>query len=335
MTKKEIKFSIPYNGDLELIKWALESKKVHEVYFSGPEKFDFSDPFENMKKYSFEDLKKLIILCNEEKIKTNLLVNRSIMFFEDVDKLEKSINLLQEYGKIDYITISDPFIVHYFKKKFPNIKLQSSIYMGIDNIHKAREAIKMGITALTLDPSVNRSKSKLKEIMRLKLDYPAISIKLIGILTCYSDCFYAWNHSQLSILKQIMLKIKKEVPNKMIGEELSPFRCYYESTKKIDELRRPFIRPEDISYYEKNKLTDFIKIAYRNEETILLKKKLIAYFDKKLKGNLFSLFDSTKHEGLFCDNEKIPPNFIEKVMNCDKDCNNCNYCTELYEEVCK
>ena len=326
--KKKVKFSIPYNGDLKLVKEAISSGQVHEVYFAGPKGFDFSDSFENNSFYSRGEIIALLDYCRRNRVRANLLVNKKIMFFEDLRKIESSINRLLRDEKIDSLTVSDTFLVPFLKKKFPLLKLQSSIYMGIDNVYKAREALKMGITLLGLDPSVNRRGEELKKIMGLKKIFPEMKVKLLGILTCYSNCFFASTHSQVPLLLGVLNKSSLRGRD-LLGKRISPFACHYQSEDISDELKRPFIRPEDISYYEDNGLADYIKIAYRDEDSPTLREKYAAYFSRTYKGNLFLLMDSTKHSKICCDNKKIPNSFICKVMNCDKDCHACSYCRRL------
>ena len=75
--KKKILYSIPFNGDLNLIKWAIDSGQVYEVYFAGPEKSDASDPYENAQFHSEKKLAELIRICNRNRVSTNLLINKN------------------------------------------------------------------------------------------------------------------------------------------------------------------------------------------------------------------------------------------------------------------
>ncbi|MDD3087800.1 MAG: hypothetical protein PHP89_04465 [Candidatus Omnitrophica bacterium] len=328
VVKKKIKFSIPYNGDLKLVKEAISSGQVYEVYFAGPQGLDFSDSFENHLFHSLKQIIALLDYCRKSHVKTSLLVNKKIMFFEDLKKIESSISRLLGEGGVDSLTVTDTFLVPFLKEKFPSIELQSSIYLGIDSVHKAREALKMGFSLLGLDPSVNRRGEELKRIMGLKKVFPEMKVKLLGILTCYSNCFFASTHSQLPVLLGALNKSSLRGCD-ILGKRISPFLCHYQSEDISDELKRPFIRPEDISYYENNCLADYIKIAYRDEDSRILREKYTAYFNRSYKGNLFLLMDSTKHSKIYCDNKEIPKGFIRKVMNCDKDCHTCSYCRRL------
>ena len=77
---KKITFSIPYNGDLDLMRWAIKSGQVYEIYFSGPIKNDYSSAYQNLRGYSPDDIKALISLCAHNGIARNFLMNKSILF---------------------------------------------------------------------------------------------------------------------------------------------------------------------------------------------------------------------------------------------------------------
>lgn len=332
---KKIKFSIPYNGDLNLMKWAINSRQVAEVYFAGPSGFDFSDPYQDLQPHSSRDIFSLIKLCNRNKIKANLLINKRILFFENISKIVNNISLLEQRGKIDTITVSDCFIVPFLKNRFPRIKLQSSIFMGIDNVFKVREAFKMGITEFCLDPSINRNADELKRIGQFNQRHPQIVVKLLGALGCYQNCFYSWRHADLPILHDILMASGLNDKENVLGANIDFDKCFFKIRDISDEIKRPFIRPEDVFYYEKNNLADYIKIAYRNDSSELLRQKLLAYFERSYDGNLFKLFYSNKHSKIYCENKKIPLGFISKVMNCDKDCETCGYCDTVSKNCVK
>jgi len=158
---------------------------------------------DNDKDYSDESIFSLIEFCNKRRIKTNLLLNKGIMLFENRDTVANYIHSLDFAGGIDSVTIADPFIMPYLKKTFPNLKIHSSVYMGISSIQKAVQALKKGISVLTLEPSLNRNFMGLKNIMGLKKKFPDFSVKLLGNHICYADCMYYIRHAQVADLSRI------------------------------------------------------------------------------------------------------------------------------------
>ena len=329
MNNKKIKFSIPFNGDLALVKWALKSNQVYEVYFSGPDLMDFSDPYENNNNIELEKVINLIKLCNKEGVETNLLINKGTHYFDNLKKIKFLINSLRlNGGKIDYITIADVYLVDYLAKEFPDIKLQSSIYMGLDTVAKVSEAIKMGLKSFCLDPNINRNYKELKKISSLKKKYPEIKIKILGIIQCYSNCFFSSQHNEIPVLANIMNDKSFKHKGKL-GLKIDPYKCTYKVNNFSDEVKRNIVRPEDVFYYEKNKLVDYIKIAFRNDSSDFLKEKYFAYFNRKYKGSLFKFIGLNNFKNFLFNNNLFPKDFIDKVMKCDKNCDYCSYCDKI------
>jgi hypothetical protein len=332
---KKIKFSIPYNGDLKLISWAIKSGQVREVYFASTAEYGFSNPYDHLTDFGDDDLVQLIKICSKNKIETNFLLNKNISFFEDLGKIYKYIKFLQSAGPLTTITLSDQYLTAFLRRDFPEIRLQSSIYMGIDNVGKAKEAIKMGLSSLGLDPSINRNHNELAKIYKLKEQHQDLTIKLLGVHGCYSNCFYAWRHSELPVLKKILDDSKQRNSKNILGNLINISVCHYDKKEEAEEIRRSFIRPEDVWYYEKYLLCDTIKIAYRDESSSVLRQKFTAFFSRTYKGNLCKILNSNKHQNLYCNNQKFPRGFIQKVMQCDKNCETCDYCAKVFKLVSK
>ena len=242
------------------------------------------------------------------------------MHKENKEKLVKSIERFDKAGGISSVTVADPFAVPFIRKQFPDLLIQSSVYTGIDNVEKAVQAIKHGYTTLCLEPSINRNAKELKKIMKLKVRYPAVDVKLLANHLCYSSCMYYVRHSALPIQLQ-------EDCNGCVGEDIVHETCHYGKRGPKEEITRTIIRPDDVKHYED--LADVLKIAFRNDPTRELKPRLEAYFKGKFEGDLFELLGTNNKENMSCDNTKIPEDFFHKVSECDKDCEFCDYCGDV------
>lgn len=331
----EIKFSIPFNGDISLTAWAIKTGKVYEVYFAGAQDNDYSSPYQNLRKDSERKIINLIQLCSQNKINRNLLINKAILYFDDLYKISKYIKTLKKFGGVTSITFADPCIIPFISKVYPEIRLQSSVFTAIDNVYRAREAIKMGILELCLDVSLNRNAPELRKIVALKKTWPSLSIKLLANHGCYLGCIYGVRHAEWPLFFNIKKKMHLSKQKYILGNMLDSKKCVYRPSKTSDEVKRPFIRPEDVSFYEREKLVDYIKIAYRLDNSDTLKKKMLAYFTRSYDGNLFEIIPSNRY-GLSkygCKNKYFPSNFIEKVTNCSMDCSSCNYCEDVAARV--
>lgn len=324
-----IKFSIPYNVDFDLMKWAVDSGHIDEIYFAGSRGYDFSSPYQNQNKHTAQEIGRLIRFCAKRGIRKNLLINKSIFFFDNIKILFSYITGLSRWGGIDAISLADPALAPFLKARFPDITLQSSVFMGIDSAPKVMEALKMGISEFCLGVSTNRNAKALSEIRDLK-KAKSFKVKLLANHGCYRDCFYAAKHPDWPLLAEINAK-KGRSRTPILGDLLELRKCVYRWQRHSDEIKRPFIRPEDIPYFEKNDFADFIKLAYRQDHSKNLRKKMMAYFTKTFDGNLLEVIPSNKVTAgeLYCDNKSFPSNFVKKVTECDFKCYACDYCERV------
>lgn len=332
---KTIKYSIPYNGDLELIKWAIQSEQVYEIYFAGPLNQDFSSADKDSHTNTESEIGALIDLCAKSGIERNFLLNKSILFFDNVKDIISCIKSLEKYGGVTSVTIADPLIVPYLVKAFPNINIQSSVFLHIDTANKIREAWKMGIKSFCLDISTNRNGLELEKIRDLKKHYPEMTIKLLANHGCFQHCFYAQSHEKWIVFRD--LNINPTDDKYILGNIISDVdKCHFKVMDLEDEIKRSFIRPEDVKYYEENCLTDYLKICYRMDKSPVLKTTMKAYFERSFDGDLLSIVPSNKGTLSYtCQNKEFPNGFAKKVIHCNFDCENCHYCEKVSAKVFK
>ncbi|MBI5623315.1 MAG: hypothetical protein HY924_06015 [Elusimicrobia bacterium] len=327
-----ILFSIPYNGDLGLVRWASLSGQVCEVYFGGWQGCDFSSAYVGLEPLRYAEVAALARFCRGQGIGTNLLLNKNPLFFDDIRRIFEGVRRLSRDAGLTCVTVSDPALVPLLRKEFPAIAVQSSIYMGVNSLVKARAAARLGVTSLCVDPEINRDFAALKDIAGLKAAFPRLRVKLLGVLRCYQGCPYAWRHADWGVLRGVLEAWSPRGWRETLGGRLDHDRCLFESDRGADEIRRPFIRPEDLGYYERHGLADVFKVAYREDSSERLKGVLTAYFDRRFDGNLFTLFSDEEvyAKGLVsCDNRLIPKGFVSRVMRCKGRCESCDYCASV------
>ncbi|MEI8011214.1 MAG: U32 family peptidase [Candidatus Omnitrophota bacterium] len=330
----KIRFSIPYNGDIELVRWAIHTGQVAEVYFSGVGRFDYSASHEVISRYSQQELRAVIKLCADQGVGRNLLMNKNILFFESIKGILDGLNKLNNFGGVTTVTISDPLVVPYIKNKFPQINIQTSVFMHIDTVNKVRECWKMGINTFCLGVSVNRDAIELEKIKKLKKSCPGMSVKLLANHGCYANCFYALRHEDWAELSDFRKESLDENDKYLLGQHINPHRCAYKLINLSDEIKRPFIRPEDVCFYEEHGFADQVKIAYRIDTSSVLRMKLEAYFGRSYRGDLFKLVPSSglfprRHRAYILRNELFPKKFIQKTSCCGNCCEKCHYCEDV------
>ena len=93
-----------------------------------------------------------------------------------------------------------------------------------------------------------------------------------------------------------------------------------------------FVRPEDIHLVEG--YFEAVKLATRvNKNPVGVLK---AYMNEKYSGGIMDLLEPN-HAGLWfpyiLENSKIDKDFFERVLPCNKNCKNCSYCKEVYNNA--
>lgn len=321
--------SIPYNGDLALIEWALQFEDVQEVYFQGPAELDLSDQYPDdpqVRDFSEEGIVKMASLCKSKGVRTNLLCNRALLFF---DKLEPFFGFIEGNREvIDSVTLADPYAVRQLRQRFPDLPLQASVYMMIDTKGKARTALNLGISTICGPPSVNRRRRVLEEMMSLERHHPQFRLKLLATHACFDSCVFYNRHALVPQLRDALHR-GGDVFSDAMGSHCEPDACVYPLTDLSDLIKRPFIRPDDVGYYQEHQLAHELKIAFRNESTDALKTKVAAYVARSFTGDLFKMMNLARRRDVICHNERIPEDFARVVVECNDDHESCDYCTDV------
>ncbi len=328
MSKMKI-FSIPFNGDLSLARWAIDTRQVKEVYFSSPSLKRLSlrcDPSPHS--YDEKIIIELLNVCRKKGVQTNLLVNQISLIRED---MEACVRYIKNLPFLSSITLGDPLVIDYFVKNFPRLDIQASIIMNLHSVNIIENALKRGIGTVSLPVSFSRNIKMLKVLNQLKKIYPKFKIKLFATYTCFSDCPFFIPHFNLRFLRDA-------IPvdhTKLIEGYRHKDYCYMApSVDKGQLIKRPFIRPEDVKYLQESGCIDYLKIIYRFDDSRILRKKFNAYFKREYSGDLFDILPYPHLSTTFsCDNKKFPANFFKIVSNCNKICFQCNYCDRVADQV--
>jgi len=330
-------FSIPYNGDPELVAEAVKSGKVGEVYFAMPGHDSAATRHFGIK--ASQDisgearrLASMLRLCNRHKIKTNMLCNAPYLSdFQacgNQDSNSKSYNFPEKIVscaniiKPDAITISDPLFISFFRKRLPGVSIHASVIMNIDSAEKARQAFMAGVKVITPAAEVNRNLNVLEAIAETRRSFEGTSVKLMSNYYCGYDCLYRASH-YASRQNGCLPKGKD---------------CFFIQKYSYEILKRPFIRPEDISFYAERGLADIFKIIARYQPSSQLKKIYAAYFSGEYNGNLYDLIGGGHgnygHSSVFfLNNVVIPSEFVIKTSSCSKNCENCGWCGKIYKKA--
>lgn len=357
--------SIPYNGDLELLRKLIEAdkysiktvygKRYQDVIGGGRARYDVAD-------YAEDNLKEAINLTHKLGAEFNYLFNAPCSANaekENADLIIYEVRKLLEDYPVDMITVANPFVLKLLKENFPKMKYSVSVISKVDCLEKINEYIQLGANEITLDYNIYRNFPKLKQI----IEETNIGYQLIVNDGYLFNCPWAGYHFTLEGHDS-----QAQHNSALKYFSYCRFNCKQQIARNNMELiRGMWIRPEDIHYYEEIGFNKF-KIIDRLKDTEWLINAIDAYHNKKYAGNLSDIlcsFDTfnkeekhtrkIKREDItldniqnlkdywdlkpFVDNDKLTElNFLDYFVNKKFDCNNvkcenCRYCEKIADEV--
>lgn len=322
MRQMKAKFSIPFNGDLALVREALSSGRVAEVYFAMQEnRCGASGHFVRLAEApAAGSVEELAGLCGRFGVKTNLLCNSPSLALTPLAPVFSAVRRLG----VSSVTLADALFIERFKRALPGVRIQASVIMNLNSAEKAKQALRAGARTLTLAAEANRDLPLLLKIKKLKSEFPDLRVKLMANYCCGYDCVFMNAHYLSGMFRG------------RGGAEAGG--CFFHGAEKFERIKRPFIRPEDLGFYEKRGLVDEFKLIARYQPSSTLGKIYKAYFKRKFAGDLGELLGGTavdygRAEACYIDNSRFPKDFARKVAVCDKNCADCGYCRRVFELV--
>jgi len=349
-------FDIPVIYDTDYIDFInSNSNYIHSIYFSLPTgkssdariisrlfEIDVFNAFLNnipkhIKRYvTLNGRYTPIDLYSNENIKTTI---------QNLKKLYLSNNL-------NGIIFLDCYFLLLLSEEDPNflkeIEAIPSINCFIDSIEKFYSYINYikktnfkHPSKIILDRSLNRNIKKLSSICEEIKKYDSnLKIEILLNEGCLYQCPFKINHDIcISLVNDKTVGGLIYLNNKLNNNDFEfqslnqKYGCLnYLTLNPEDILKTPFIRPEDIKYYE---FIDIFKLCGKVRHFDFLQECFIAYRTGSYSKNLLDLLDSLSvfNEKYYIFNDQFPKTFFEQVNNCDKNCNSCNYCSRVFKKV--
>lgn len=364
-----MKFSVPVNWQDDLIA-KIRKKDVDELYgkldadFAGGGRASSVVPRVSKKKAAA-----YVEEIHKNDLKFNYLLNASCL--DNMEWQRRGQKKLRDLLgwliniKADSVTVTIPYLLELIKKQYPQFKVCVSTQAGVDTIERARYWVDLGADEITLSfVDVNRSFHLLEKIRK----NVKCGLKLIANLDCLYQCpFYKYHANLNSHASQT-------------GHFSRGFMidyCYLSCSCKrlmnpVEFIRSPWIRPEDIRYYEDVGI-DKIKFVNRAMTTERICLVVNAYTDRRYDGNLLDLFSAPAGNiahirsdwfyrlkyffrpfsvnllrlykakelflgrGVYIDNRALD-GFLEHFLKEDcylKSCESCNYCKDAAKKAVK
>lgn len=295
-----MKISLATNFEDDLIE-QIKEYPVYEIY--GKLKNDYigggrpDNTLDNLDVKRFEEHVKKV---REAGIRFNYLLNGSCLSNNEQDenwqeKLKDFLTYLKDVG-VNSLTITNPYILMFVKKYFKDdFKVRISTFACIDSYSKAKYWEDMGADLLCVDfVKINRDFKTLKYMIdHLKKS----KIEILVTNSCIKNCPMIYTHTNG------LSHASNKDNDTSRYEDWSLFFCQKKELENLDEyIKSPWVRPEDIKYYEEIGVEHF-KITERGFPTSELVKRVKAYYNGSYDGNLIDLVQG--HGVVEADNLKL------------------------------
>ena len=241
-------------------------------------------------------------------------------------KIGDTVDHLVTKYRLGGVTTTSPLIAKFLKENFEEIKVRASVNMSLE-VPEGMEYIEDLFDEFYLKREYNRRLDKLKEARRWCDENGK---KLYGLANsgCLNFCSAHTFHDNLVAHESEAAEMDNcYVFHGQCHEYLSDGACREGWLQKTN-----FIRPEDIHLYED--FFDGMKLATRVNPNPM--GVLDAYAKQSHRGNVFDLLEPN-HVGLFLpsiiENKNISEDFATHVMQCDKNCRECNFCRDTQAQA--
>ncbi len=290
-----MKFSVPTNWEEDLIP-KLKKGDIDELYGSlardiiGGGRASFLLPQISKRKAASH-----INQAHRSGLKFNYILNATCLGNREWTinwqrHLAVLLDWLTDIG-VDRVTISIPYLLELIKKRYPKLKVCVSTQAGVDSVSRAKYWEELGADKITLSfVDVNRN---IGLIRRIKQSVKC-ELQLIANLLCLKDCPFHRYHSVL----HAHASQSDYYPGSFFIDYCSLKCTYMRLVNPVEFIRSPWIRPEDIHYYENIGL-DSIKLVDRGMTSEAISFITEAYLKREYDGNLLDLMPHPSKNILF------------------------------------
>ncbi|PKM93593.1 MAG: hypothetical protein CVU84_14580 [Firmicutes bacterium HGW-Firmicutes-1] len=354
-----INLSVPMVYEEDYVKKIIElnknrkkiTTKIYEVYGSLKEDIIGNlRPAETLKDVSKEKMKELIDVLHSNNIKFNYTMNATVSDGREYSsggrkEILKFIDSLIRIG-IDSFTITSPYLIRLIKEHFKDANITASICNEIDTVQKAKQFEDIGVSCIVLNRDINRDFKMLKSIKEKN----NCDIKVLCTTPCIYRCMDVYYHSNLSSTMSNELKKAMKISTKEFSH--TSVNCLYKKINNLYEnIKSPWIRPEDMKYYAEIGI-NYFKIDGRDKTAEYNLDVIKSYLDECFEGNLLYLMNDGYPKDMIQIANKLDvaylkmginnsslnsflQPFVNGSMNCRDGCDICKYCEKIAEKEVK
>jgi hypothetical protein len=335
-------FDVPFLPDEDYVRFLTRQRKhLSSVYFSllRPE---IKDARHRLKKLKPDDL--IPALKSMPGVPKFALLNSRVHppgDYLDPAKVEGAADILRRFKEsdvLDGIVFADAYYLKALSEVAPTsvqgLQAVPSINFMIDTPDKLHAVLDLISSAapfrppvkVFLDRSLNRDWNRLKKVLQwCRREEPQLKIGLLANEGCLYQCPFKLAHDCLIACSHMDMRVDTFNINQAFG-------CVQILRKNPAGIfQSPFIRPEDVGRYDD--LIDMLKICGRTLGAGFLARAFQAYIDGKYRGNLLDLLDASNWmaDEVYLANDQLPPDFIERMAGCPRDCRRCDACRKMQD----
>lgn len=328
-----MKFTVgyPQGTNPDFLDCITENKEsIHEVYFSWSDMPSGRSMGGREELIAYERQKQQetdLRRFSDAGIPLNMLFNancygensQSRQFFNGIGNLTD--HMKREFG-VASVTTASPLIAKFIKENFDDITTRASVNMEIGSI-EGLSYLSEYFDSFYVKRELNRNMHELTRLRRW-CDENGKEMYLLANSGCLNFCSAHTFHDNLVAHEAEISKMDNGYQFRGVcWDFLSD-----DSRKKFWLSRTNFIRPEDVELYEG--ITPAMKLATRVNSSP--KRVLEAYIRGSYRGSVMELLEPN-HSGAFypdyIENTNFPKDFTKTVLNCNKQCESCNYCENV------
>jgi len=230
---------------------------------------------------------------------------------------------------LDGVVLSNPYLIAFARKRFPDLKIAVSTAAAIDSVDKALFFEQQGAQILYLPEYINRDFPLLDQIRRRI----RATLVLLANVGCLLHCSIRQYHINLVSHSNESAELGTYVDYPLMW-------CTCEKARDgAQMLKSPWIRPEDLRVYEQIGIDEF-KLGGREMDRAWVERVARAYAARRYDGDLNDLilgFDHLEPYGrlpLRISNRALDGfvDFFAKKHDCRMGCRDCRYCDDYAGE---
>jgi collagenase-like PrtC family protease len=184
--------------------------------------------------------------------------------------------------KVDYVTVSIPYIVEIIKKQFPKLKVKVSVISHVNSVQRIKSWEDLGADIITVDPMYNRNFKLLESLSKAA----SCELELLLNDACLYQCPYLYYHYNICGHAS-----QSTNPLKGFYVDYCITKCSLDLFSDLKEvIKSRWIRPEDLERYEEIGI-NYFKISGRRMSTKWLLNTAKAYSSRSYDGSLSDLLN--------------------------------------------